>query len=232
MRHCLAATGIAVAFASIAPFSSVAAQSSGASGSADQAVLANDALLHPSQEAVELGKWILATADAQGLPFIVVDKIAAEVFLFNGGGQLVAITPALLGITPGDDSAPGIGERELSQIPIEDRTTPAGRFIARFGPAAGKQRVLWVDFATAVSLHPVVRGTRKERRLQRLKSPSAEDNRITFGCINVDPLFYSGVLHSLFEDKGGVVYILPEKRHLSEVFPAYQRQGLAAWERR
>lgn len=241
MGHRLAATEIAVAFAIFALFSSAAAQSIGglidplaprtfevtsdARSSADPLAPVDAPPESPSQAVIELSNWILATVDAQDLPFIVIDKLAAEVFLFDRKGQLVAKTPALLGVTPGDDSAPGVGDRELSQIPVEDRTTPAGRFFAKFGPAPGNKQVLWVDYATAVSLHPVVRGTKKERRLQRLKSLSSEDNRITFGCINVEPIFYTGILHDLFEDKGGVVYILPEEKPLTEVFLAYQPQG-------
>ena len=179
----------------------------------------------PSQAVIDLTNWVLASADTQGLPFIVIDKLAAEVFVFDASGQFLAMIPALLGITSGDDSAPGVGDREMSRIPVEERTTPAGRFFAKFGPAPGNKEVLWVDYATAVSLHPVVPGTRKERRLQRLMSPSPEDNRITYGCINVDPAFYKGLMRPLFGEKGGVVYILPETKTLTEVFLAFQPQG-------
>ena len=106
-------------------------------------------------------------------------------------------------------SSPGVGDRELSDIKPEDRTTPAGRFVAKFGTASGNRKVLWVDYATAISLHPVVTRNKKERRLQRLKSPSPEDNRITYGCINVPAEFYAKVVRRLFKDATGVVYILP-----------------------
>jgi hypothetical protein len=127
-----------------------------------------------------------------------------------------------VGITPGDDSAPGVGDRELSDIPVADRTTPAGRFVARFGLASGKKKVLWVDYETSISLHPVITTNKKEHRQERLDSPTPSDNRITFGCINVPPAFYQKIVMPLFKRGIGIVYILPEIKTLNEVFPAFQ----------
>jgi hypothetical protein len=176
----------------------------------------------PSEAASIVTNWIIASGDNGGLPFMVIDKVAAKVFLFDAQGQPVGTTPALLGITAGDDSAPGVGDRELSDIKPEDRTTPAGRFVAKFGRASGNRNVLWVDYATSISLHAVVTTNKKERRLQRLRSPSANDNRITFGCINVPAKFYQDTVRPLFADTSGIVYILPESKYLIEVFPAFR----------
>jgi hypothetical protein len=166
--------------------------------------------------------WVIASRDNGGLPFIVIDKVAAALFVFDAGGELVGAAPALLGIASGDDSTPGIGERNLAEIGPAERTTPAGRFIARFGAAYGGQTVLWVDFATSVAIHPVVTTNPRERRVQRLQSVSAEDNRITFGCINVPVAFYRDVLQPLFGEAGGIVYVLPETRPFEDVFPQMQ----------
>jgi hypothetical protein len=166
--------------------------------------------------------WVIASRDNGRLPFIVIDKVAAAMFVFDARGQLIGAAPALLGIASGDDSTPGIGERPLSQIGPAERTTPAGRFVARFGPAYGGETVLWVDFANSVAIHPVVTGNVRERRVQRLESPSPEDNRITFGCINVPVAFYHDILLPLLGEAGGIVYILPETRPFEEVFPRLQ----------
>jgi hypothetical protein len=181
-----------------------------------------DAAEWPSGTAAIVTNWITATGDNGGLPFMVIDKVAAMVFLFDADGQFVGSSPALFGITAGDDSATGVGDRELSDIKPEDRTTPAGRFVAKFGLATGNRNVLWVDYETSISLHPVITTNKKERRLQRLRSPSADDNRITFGCINVPTKFYQEVVHPLFADTSGIVYILPEHKYLFEVFPAFR----------
>jgi hypothetical protein len=173
----------------------------------------------PSASAARVIGWVTASHDNGDLPFIVIDKVAARVFVFDPSGELLATAPALVGITKGDDSAPGVGDRELSDIPVSQRTTPAGRFMARFGPAYGhKEQMLWVDLRDAISLHPVVTANPRERRLARLASPSAADNRITYGCINVDKNFFAKVVEPLYQPAGGVVYVLPEERALAEVF--------------
>lgn len=184
-----------------------------------------DVVALSSEAVAQMTNWVIASGDNGGLPFIVIDKITGEVVVFDAQGQPLGSAPALLGITPGDESSPGVGDRELSAIKPEDRTTPAGRFVAKFGTARGKRSVFWVDYATSISLHAVVTRNKKERRLERLKSPSPEDNRITYGCINVPASFYATVVRPLFKDTAGVVYILPETKPLKEVFLAFQTQG-------
>ena len=176
----------------------------------------------PSDDVAQLTRWVIASGDNHGQPFIVVDKVAARVFVHDGEGKLVGSTPALLGVTPGDDSVPGVGDRELSEIRPEDRTTPAGRFVAKFGKARYGRKVLWVDYATSISLHPVITTRKKERRLQRLRSATPEDNRITYGCINVPTAFYAKVVRPAFTGTAGIVYILPETRPLKAVFLAFR----------
>jgi len=176
----------------------------------------------PSVDVGRITAWVNSTRDNGELPFMVIDKVGAEVFLFNAAGEFVGKTPALLGSTAGDESSPGVGDRELSEISPEERTTPAGRFVAKFGYARGHERVLWVDYATSISLHPVVTGNKKEQRLKRLKSPTPEDNRITYGCINVPKEFYAKVVRPLFKDTAGVVYILPETKPLNQAFLAFR----------
>jgi len=163
--------------------------------------------------------WVTRTHDNGDLPFMVIDKVSAELFVFDPSGSLLLTAPVLVGITKGDDSEPGVGDRELSDIPVWMRTTPAGRFVAKFGPAAGhKEQMLWVDLVDAISLHPVVTSNPKERRPARLASKTPADNRITFGCINISAKSYRSVIEPLFKPVGGVVYILPETKRASEVF--------------
>ncbi|MGH6998831.1 MAG: L,D-transpeptidase [Phenylobacterium sp.] len=182
----------------------------------------------PASEAViQVADWVLASRDNKGLPFVIIDKVTAEVFVFGADAQLKGAAPALLGLAQGDDSAPGIGERELSKITPEERTTPAGRFLAGFGEGTDKD-ILWVDYETAVSMHQVVTTNAKEQRLRRLETPSPKDNRITFGCINVPVAFYQGVVLPTFTGTKGVVYILPETRALDQVFADFRPPGRQA----
>ena len=178
----------------------------------------------PPETVTRVADWIAASKDNGSLPYIIVDKTGAELFLFDAKGKALGEAPILIGLATGDDATPGVGGKNLEEIGPAERTTPAGRFLARFGLAAGKQRVLWVDYGTSVALHPVPKGTRKERRRQRLLSPAADDNRITFGCINVPLPFYSKNVRPLFRRKGGVVYILPDTKTLEEVFPRLRVQ--------
>jgi hypothetical protein len=174
--------------------------------------------VEPSPEAAKLINWIIASRDNGDRPFIVIDKVAARLFVFDPVTRIRRQAPVLIGIAKGDNSMPGIGDLELSQIPVSERTTPAGRFLAEFGPALDHEPVLWVDEQNAVSLHAVVTSNPREQRLARLTSPTPDDNRITFGCINVDAEFYSKFIEQQFRQGGGVVYVLPETRPLREVF--------------
>lgn len=184
-----------------------------------------------SSDARQVTAWVLETADNQGLPFLIVDKINAQVLAFDREGRLLGATPVLLGLAHGDISPPGIGDRPLSAIPPEDRITPAGRFLASKGENLEGKGILWVDYDSALSLHPVVTTRAADRRLQRLASPAADDNRISYGCINVSAGFYTDVVQPTFSGTTGVVYILPETLSLAEVFftaPVIDQPGPAA----
>lgn len=183
----------------------------------------------PSADALRVTDWIAVSHDNGALPYIVVDKRAAALFLFSASGEPLGTVPVLLGIAPGDDATPGVGSKTLAEIGPSEKTTPAGRFLAKFGLAAGRQKVLWVDYATSVALHPIPADSKaKEQRRQRMLSPDVDDNRITFGCINVPSAFYSRTLRPLFAKKGGYVYVLPEAKPLETVFPRLHVHALAS----
>ena len=91
-----------------------------------------------SPDARRVIDWIAATGDNHGLPYAIVDKQAAHVFLFDARGNALADAPVLIGIAPGDDATPGVGKKSLAEIGPAEKTTPAGRFLAKFGLAAGK----------------------------------------------------------------------------------------------
>ena len=175
----------------------------------------------PSGVAERLADWVIASGDNAERPFMVVDKLAAEVIAFDADGRLLGSAPVLVGLAPGDDSAPGVGDHlQLSAISPDARTTPAGRFVAQFGPSNGHGTVLWVDYADAISMHPVITTNPSEHRLQRIRSASAQEHRISYGCINVPAKFYDKVVLTAFGD-GGVVYILPDTKPVEAVFPAF-----------
>ncbi len=174
-----------------------------------------------SPQTQRVADWVVDSGDNHGMPFLIVDKVDAKVFVFFADGQLRSAAPALLGLAKGDDSMPGIGDRKLSEIHPDERTTPAGRFVASLGHNFNGKGVLWVDYDNAISLHRVVTSNPKERRLERLATPTPDDNRISFGCINVPEKFYNEVVSPTLAGTYGVVYVLPESRSNSEIFASY-----------
>jgi hypothetical protein len=170
-----------------------------------------------SADVREIAAWAVS-GDAQGLPFVVVDKVAAKVFTFDPAGRLLGASAALLGIGHGDESVAGIGTRKLATITPNERTTPAGRFQASLGHDF-EQDILWIDYDAALSLHRVIVGNPRDHRAGRLASASPLDNRISYGCINVPARFYDKVVMPAFTGTVGIVYILPETKPLHAVFP-------------
>ena len=162
----------------------------------------------------------MSSGDNGSLPFVIIDKVQAKVFVFDRAGRLRGATLALLGKARGDDSAPGIGDEKLSAIPPEDLTTPAGRFVASLGRDNHNVTILWVDYGLALSLHRVVRGAPGDHRLARLATTSTLDKRISHGCINVPVRFFDDVVLKTFNGTSGIVYILPEIKTIQDVFPA------------
>lgn len=86
---------------------------------------------------------------------------------------------------------------------------------------ANGEDVVWVDYDAAVSMHRVRANVKAERRLERLASSTAADNRISFGCINLPVSFYEKVLNPLVRGSGAVVYVLPETQPAAALFGAY-----------
>jgi len=180
-----------------------------------------------SPQARQLADWALDAGDNKGLPFAVVDKAGAKVFIFDRDGRLLGAAPALIGLTLGDESVPGIGQRKISTILAHERTTPAGRFVASLEPSLRGDPILWVDYDGGVAMHRVI-DVPKERRLQRLASANPLDRRITYGCINVPSAFFDRVVRATFQASRGIVYVMPESRPLSEVFGSYEVESAAA----
>jgi hypothetical protein len=176
---------------------------------------------HASRDARQVADWVVDSGNNHTMPFVIVDKTDAKVFVFDASGRLLGAAAALLGLARGDDSVPGIGERKISDIRPEERTTPAGRFVAALGHRFSGEEILWVDYDDAISMHRVINTNLKERRPHRLATPTPADNRISYGCINVPPKFYENVVSPAFTRTNGIVYVLPEIRSIREVFASY-----------
>ena len=173
---------------------------------------------HSSDDVRRIADWIASTNDASGHSFVLIDKREAQLYVFDADARLSASTPVLLGGARGDDSVPGIGNRQISAVLPDERTTPAGRFLGERGHNARGEDVIWVDYDAAVSMHRVLTSNPEERRLERLATPTSDDNRISYGCINVPVDFYEAHIQPTFAGAPAIIYVLPEVRSVSEVF--------------
>lgn len=178
-----------------------------------------------SGDAVGVANWIAASGDNAGMAFVIVDKKMAKVYVFDAQAQLRGASSALMGSAVGDDTAAGVGKLAIADVKPEQRTTPAGRFVAERGRNARGEDVVWVDYDNAVSMHRVVNQVASERRLERLASSSVDDKRISYGCINLPVAFYETHIRPTFAGPPALVYVLPEVKTVQQVF---RQVGLTA----
>lgn len=170
-----------------------------------------------SEELQRVARWVVESRDNVGLPYLLIDKVNAQVFAFNPAGQLQGSAPVLLGMTRGDRLLAPNNAPMSAMSPLV-RITPAGRFVSRLAVDSHGKELLVLDYDASISLHPMAKGTPQERRAERLKSPTVQDNRISFGCINVPPAFYASIVSPSFTGTKGVVYVLPETSPASALF--------------
>jgi hypothetical protein len=175
----------------------------------------------PTPDVRHVANWTVDSGDHGTKSFVIIDKKDARVWVFDPDGRLVADSPALVGAAVGDDAVPGIGEKPLADVLPEEKTTPAGRYVAEPGVNAGGEDIVWVSYDLAVSMHRVRPTVKAERRLQRLASATPTDNRISFGCVNLPPEFYEQVLRPAVLQNGAIVYVLPETRSVQQQFGSY-----------
>jgi len=172
------------------------------------------------RDVTQVAAWAVREADNGDRAFAIVDKRRAQVYVFNPGGKMLGTSPVLLGYAAGDYTVAGVGDKAIEDIKPSERTTPAGRFQSSPGRNAHGKEVVWVDYAAAVSMHRVINDNPKERRLERLATPTPADNRISWGCINVPVAFFDNVLWPNLGKGQAVVYVLPETQALTAFFPA------------
>jgi hypothetical protein len=154
---------------------------------------------------------LVASGDPGDRPFAIVDKRAARLIVFHADGRVAGTSPALLGRSPGDHSVPGVGARtQAGRLRPGDATTPAGRFPSEPGRNLQGEAIVWLDYDAALAIHRLRPGPGLRDRARRLATPTADDNRVTAGCVVVSPAFYAAVVQPVLGRKRGVVYILAE----------------------
>ena len=172
----------------------------------------------PTPDARHMADWVVARHDNGRMPFIVLDKRDARLYVFKANGELVDQTPVLLGAAHGDETYPGIGDVPIALVKPYQRTTAAGRFVTRPGLDADHTDVVWLDYDAALAMHRVINKVKSERRLQRLASDNPKVRRISWGCINIPIAFFDSYISPVFGKHSGVTYVIPERKTFNEVF--------------
>ncbi len=172
-------------------------------------------------DVVHVANWVSHTRNNQKKAFVLIDKKQAQLYVFDPAGKLKSRTPILLGKAVGDHSAPGVGNKPISQLKEEEKTTPAGKFLVAPGKNTSGEDILWIDYNAAVSMHRMRKVSAAERRAERMATADFSDNRISNGCVNVPPAFYNGVLKPTVMTHGAYVYVLPETRTAQQLFGSF-----------
>ena len=172
----------------------------------------------PTRSARRMADWVIARRDNGRMPFMVLDKRDARLYVFEPGGRLIDQTPVLLGSAHGDETYPGIGDVPIAEVKPYQRTTAAGRFVTRPGLDADRTDVVWLDYDAALAMHRVINKVKAERRLQRIASANPHVRRISWGCINIPVAFFDSYISPVFGKRSGVTYVIPERKSFAEVF--------------
>ncbi len=210
-RHIYSWLLIIIAFISSIAFSSVSCSA------AEEERKAFFGTEQASDDVRIVADWSLRSQDNKGIPFVILDKKQAKLFLFNRDGRLIGAAPALLGAAVGDKDFEGVGNKTLAHIPPEQRITPAGRYTGWGGKYLGKGKYFWINYKAGLAIHAVVNPP-GQRRLIRIVSADPAEHRISWGCINVPVKFFNGTMRKIFAASNGIVYILPETQPSSEFF--------------
>lgn len=165
--------------------------------------------------------WVASQADNQNMPFVIVDKKNARMFVFEPNGRLRAATAVLLGAGPGDVSVPGIARRDPASLQRHERTTPAGRFLSEPGHNLKGEDIVWVDYDAKIAIHRLRPDAARAQRTVRLASAAADDKRVSLGCIVVPVSFYEDVIKPALGHHPGVIYVLPEVGTVQDMFSAF-----------
>ena len=174
--------------------------------------------VQPTADARRMADWVVTRRDNGQMPFMVLDKRDARLYVFEPDGHLIDQTPVLLGSAHGDETYPGIGDVPIAQVRPYQRTTAAGRFVTRPGLDADHTDVVWLDYDAALAMHRVINKVKAERRLQRLASADPKVRRISWGCINIPIAFFDSHISPVFGKRSGVTYVIPERKSFAEVF--------------
>lgn len=166
---------------------------------------------------------VATQATSTGKGFMIADKQNGMLHAFGPNGVIISQSPALYGKDVGDTM-----QKTGNQW---NRVTPAGKYTLTVESdstyAGGKVFSLVetnVPGEGVVAVHAVYLGNPDENRLGRLASPTAQDNRISWGCVNTsNQAFLNELLPNANILEGGAIFVLPDSTSATEMFPVETR---------
>lgn len=157
-----------------------------------------------------LANWVVATKAHQGRAFIVADKPGGKLYAFDANGAVIGDAPALYGASMKDRLTPEQLSKPIEKMTADEKVTPAGQWTVTLNQDRDYEWTLDFEGGNGLAIHSVYLGAPSENRLARLASPSAADNFISWGCINVPADFEKSVLRQNFANRAGHgLFILP-----------------------
>ena len=163
--------------------------------------------------AMKSGKW-----------FMVADKPNGMLHIFKEDGSHALSDPTLYGKDTGDVM------EALSSLEGGAKVTPAGKFTLKARPStyAGGQELILVeskDYTGYIAIHAADTSTPSENRLGRLDTPTAADNRVSYGCINTKhDTFINEIAPNIANLDGGMVFVVPDaQEQAAQMFAAETR---------
>ena len=163
------------------------------------------------------------TAKASGKGFIVADKPNGMMHVFKADGSMLVQDSALYGKDIGDV------ESKVSSLKGGAKITPAGKFTLTATPDSEYAGGMVLELAETASegngviaVHAAYLGDASEKRDQRLATPGAGDNRISYGCVNTThDTFLKSILPNIDTLNGGMIFVLPDAQTATAaMFPA------------
>lgn len=163
--------------------------------------------------AMKSGKW-----------FMVADKPNGMLHIFKEDGSHALSDPTLYGKDTGDVM------EAVSSLKGGAKVTPAGKFTlkARASTYAGGQELILVeskDYTGYIAIHAADTSDASENRLGRLDTPTAADNRVSYGCINTKhDTFINEIAPNIANLDGGMVFVVPDaQEQAAQMFAAETR---------
>jgi hypothetical protein len=157
-------------------------------------------------------------------PIAIVDKQMGLTYVIDANGVLAGKSASLTGKTKGDVRSEAAKKTaNVESIAEKDKVTEAGMFDASVKnvPHYGNVITLQIFDNYSIAMHPTYLGAPAEQRQARLESATPEDNRISFGCINVPNEFMQNVVFKVIPKgvKSFPIVVIPESKSIQEFFP-------------